>query len=90
VAPQAKLNLASADRKLHKQKEAIAILVPLTEGNVDREVLDDALELLAWCQVEMEDFNDAKNTWRTLLRRFPDSHYAPEAKLALQNLMLTH
>jgi TolA-binding protein len=90
VTPQAKLNLASADRKLRKQKDAIALLIPLTEGNVDREVQDDALELLAWCQTEIEDYNDAKNTWRTLLRRFPDSHYAPEAKLALQNLTLTH
>jgi TolA-binding protein len=90
VSPQAKLDLAGAYRKLHKQKDAIALLIPLTEGNVDREVQDDALELLAWCQVEIEAFNDAKNTWRTLLRRFPESHYAPEAKLALQNLMQTH
>jgi TolA-binding protein len=90
VSPQAKLQLASAYRKLHKQKDALALLVPLTEGNVDREVQDDALELLAWCQVEIEDYNDAKNTWRTLLRRFPESHYAPEAKLALQTLMQNH
>lgn len=90
VSPQAKLQLASADRKLHKQKEAIAILAPLVEQSVDREVLDDALEQLAWCQTEIEDYNDAKNTWRTLLRKFPDSHYAPEAKLALQTLTQNH
>jgi TolA-binding protein len=90
VSPQVKLDLAGADRKLHKQKEAIALLLTLVEGNVDREIQDDALEQLAWCQMEIEDFNDAKNTWRTLLRRFPDSHYAPEAKLALQNLTQNH
>jgi len=90
VSPQAKLDLAGADRKLHKQKEAIAILEPLVEQSVDREVLDDALEQLAWCQTEIEDYNDAKNTWRTLLRKFPDSHYAPEAKLALQTLTQNH
>jgi TolA-binding protein len=90
ISPQAKLDLASADRKLHKQKDAIGLLIPLTEGNVDREVQDDALELLAWCQTEIEDYNDAKNSWRTLLRRFPDSHYAPEAKLALQTLTQNH
>jgi TolA-binding protein len=90
VSPQAKLELANADRKLHKQKEAIAILEPLVEQNVDREVLDDALEQLAWCQTEIEAYNDAKNTWRTLLRKFPDSHYAPEGKLALQTLMQNH
>jgi TolA-binding protein len=90
VAPQAKLELGSAYRKLHKQKEAIAVLEPLTESNVDREIQDDALDQLAWCQQEIEAYNDAKNTWHTLLRKFPDSHYAPEAKLALQTLMQSH
>ena len=61
-----------------------------SEQHVDKEVQDDALEQLAWCQTEIEAWNDAKNTWRTLLRKFPDSHYAPEAKLALQTLMQNH
>jgi|CZKU01.1.fsa_nt_gi TolA-binding protein len=90
VAPQSKLELGSAYRKLHKQKEAIAVLEPLVESNADREVQDDALEQLAWCQTEIEAFNDAKNTWRTLIKKFPDSHYAPEAKLALMQLSQTH
>jgi TolA-binding protein len=90
VAPQAKLELGGAYRKLHKQKEAIAVLEPLTESSVDRDVQDDALEQLAGCQTEIEAYNDAKNTWHTLLRKFPDSHYAPEAKLALMTLMQSH
>jgi TolA-binding protein len=90
VSPEAKLQLASAYRKLHKQKEAIAILAPMVEQPGDKEVLDDALEQLAWCQTEIEAYNDAKNTWRTLLRRFPDSHFAGEAKLALQTLTQNH
>jgi TolA-binding protein len=90
VSPEAKLQLASAYRKLHKQKDAIAILAPLSEQAADKEVLDDALEQLAWCQTEMESYNDAKNTWRTLLRKFPDSHFAGEAKLALQTLTQNH
>jgi TolA-binding protein len=90
VAPQAKLQLGSAYRKLHKQKDAIAVLGPLSESTVDKEVVDDALDELAWCQTEIEAYNDAKNTWRTLLRKFPDSHFAPEAKVALSSLSLTH
>jgi TolA-binding protein len=90
VSPQAKLQLAGAYRKLHRQKDAIALLEPLSESNVDREVQDDALEQLAWCQTEIESYNDAKNTWRTLLRKFPDSHYGPEAKLALTTLTQNH
>jgi TolA-binding protein len=90
VAPSTKLELSSAYRKLHKQKDAIAVLLQLAEPGVDKEVQDDALEQLAWCQTEIEAYNDAKNTWRTLLRRFPDSHYVPEAKLALQTLTQNH
>jgi TolA-binding protein len=90
VAPQARVELGSAYRKLHKQKEAIAVLEPVVESTTDREVQDDALDQLAWCQMEIEAYNDAKNTWRTLLRKFPDSHYAPEAKMALQTLMQNH
>jgi outer membrane protein assembly factor BamD (BamD/ComL family) len=90
VSPEAKLQLAGAYRKLRKQKDAIAILAPLSEQAADREVLDDALEQLAWCQTEIEAYNDAKNTWRTLLRKFPDSHYAPEAKIALTTLTQNH
>jgi TolA-binding protein len=90
VAPQTKLELAAAYRKLRRQKDAIAILAPLSESSVDREIQDDALEQLAWCDTEIESYNDAKNAWRTLLRKFPDSHFAPEAKLALQVLTQNH
>jgi TolA-binding protein len=90
VSQQTKLELANAYRKLRRQKDAIALLEPLAEQGGDKEVQDDALEVLAWCQTEIEAYNDAKNTWRTLLRRFPDSHYAPEAKLALQTLTQNH
>jgi TolA-binding protein len=90
VAPQTKLELSTAYRKLHRPKDAIALLTPLVDQPIDKELEDDALDQLAWCQTELEAFNDAKNTWRALLRRFPDSHYAPEAKLALQGLMQMH
>ncbi|MGH7435355.1 MAG: tetratricopeptide repeat protein [Polyangiaceae bacterium] len=90
VSTQAKLELATAYRKLHRQKDCIGVLGPLSESNIDKDIQDDALELLAWCQTEIESYNDAKSTWRTLLRKFPDSHFAPEAKLALQTLTLNH
>jgi TolA-binding protein len=90
VSTQAKLELATAYRKLHRQKDCIGVLGPLSEANIDKELQDDALELLAWCQTEIESYNDAKSTWRTLLRKFPDSHFGPEAKLALQTLTMNH
>jgi TolA-binding protein len=90
TATRARLELGVSYRKLRKQKDAIVLLEQVVESSVDREAQDDALELLALCQTEIEAYNDAKDTWRTLLRKFPDSHYALEAKLALQSLALTH
>jgi len=90
TALRARLELASAYRKLRRQKDAVVLLEQLAESTVDKEAQDNALELLALCQTELEAFNDAKETWRTLLRKFPDSHYALEAKQALQSLMLAH
>jgi TolA-binding protein len=90
VSGQAKLELAVAYRKLRRQKDCIAVLGPLSESSADKEIQDDALEQLAFCQTEIEAYNDAKTTWRTLLRKFPDSHFAPEAKLSLQSLQLLH
>jgi tetratricopeptide (TPR) repeat protein len=87
---EAKLQLANAYRKLRKQRDAIPLLEQLADSSTDKDAQDDALEILAWCQTEIESYDDAKNTWRTLLRRFPDSHFAPEAKLALQTLMQNH
>ena len=90
IAPGVKLGLADAYRHLNRQKEAIPILTLLAENAVDKEVHDDALYMLAWCQMDIQAWNDAKNTWRTLIRRFPESRFTAEAKLQLAQLQLTH
>lgn len=90
IGPSVRLGLAESYRHLNRQKEAIPILTLLAENAVDKEVHDDALYLLAWCQMDVQAWNDAKNTWRTLVRRFPDSRFTAEAKLQLAQLQLTH
>ncbi len=90
IAASVRLALADAYRHLGRQKEAIPILQQLAEGAPDREVQDDALYQLAFCEMESQAWNDAKNTWRQLIRRFPDSHYTPEARLQLAQLNLMH
>lgn len=90
IGPAVRLGLAEAYRHLNKQKDAIPILTQLAENTVDKEVHDDALSMLAWCQMDIQAWNDAKNTWRTLIRRFPDSRFTPEAKLQLAQLQLMH
>jgi TolA-binding protein len=91
LAANAKLGLADAYRHLNRQRDAIPLLTQLTESTyVDKELQDDALFTLANCEVEIQAWNDAKNTWRTLIRRFPESHYIPEAKSQLAQLTLMH
>ena len=90
IAPAVRLALASAYRKLKRQRDAIPILTQLSEQAVDKEVQDDALYLLASSQMDLESWNEAKTTWRTLIRKFPDSHYMKEAKLHLAQLTAFH
>ncbi len=91
VAAGAKLGLAEAYRHLGRQRDALPLLTSLTEGaSTERELVDDALYQLAFCQTDIYAWNDAKNTWRSLIHRFPDSHYTPEARLQLQGLTMLH
>src|SRR4051812_43292872 len=90
IAPSVKLGLAESYRHLNRQKEAIPILGALAENAADKEVHDDALYMLAWCQMDVQAWNDAKNTWRALIRRFPESRFTGDAKLQLAQLQLTH
>jgi TolA-binding protein len=90
MAPQIRLALAEAYRKLNRQKDGIPLLHALAENPVNKDVQDDALYLLAWSQMDVQAWNDAKETWRVLIRRFPDSHYTPEGKMQLAALNILH
>lgn len=90
VASAVKLGLAIAYRKLGRQKDAIPILTKLAEGPTDKEIQDDALYHLAFCQSELQDWNEAKATWATLIRKFPNSSMAPEGRLQFAQLNTYH
>jgi TolA-binding protein len=90
IAPSVKLGMAEAYRHLGRPKDAILLLTSLAEDAVDKEIHDDALYQLAWCQTDLQAWNDAKTSWRTLVRRFPDSRFAAEAKMQLAQLLLAH
>src|SRR5262245_4163974 len=88
--PSARLNLARAYRKLSRQRDAIPILMTLSEASPDREVMDDATFLLAECLLDIQAWNDAKTTLRSFIRRFPDSSFINDARMALADLSLKH
>jgi TolA-binding protein len=89
-APAARLNLARAYRKLNRQRDAIPMLVQLSEASTDKEVMDDATFLLAECLIDIQAWNDAKTTLRSFIRRFPDSPFINDARMALADLSLKH
>lgn len=89
-SPLVRLAQADAYRHLGRQKDAIPILEKLATNSVNKDVQDDALYLLAFCQSDVQAWNDAKESWRTLLHKFPDSHYSAEGKMYLAQLNAVH
>jgi TolA-binding protein len=87
---EARYQLARTLRTLGRQREAISILLELSEGSTSRDVTDDASILLAQAQADIEAWNDAKNTLRTFLRRFPNSPHRNQARTELASLKLLH
>jgi TolA-binding protein len=88
--PSARLNLARAYKKLNRQRDAIPILMTLSEASPDREVMDDATFLLAECLIDIQAWNDAKTTLRSFIRRFPDSPLINDARMALADVSIKH
>jgi TolA-binding protein len=89
-SPQANYQLSRALRALGQQRDAIPILMQLSEASVDKDVMDEATLLLAECQLDIEAWNDAKNTLRAFIRRFPTSVQINEAKGTLAEVQLRH
>ncbi|MBK8254670.1 MAG: tetratricopeptide repeat protein [Polyangiaceae bacterium] len=88
--PSAKLYLARSYKKLNRQRDAIPLLMPLSEASADPEIMDDATFLLAECFIDIQAYNDAKNTLRAFIRRFPDSAFINDARMALADLSVKH
>jgi TolA-binding protein len=89
-SPAARLHLGRAYRKLNRQRDAIPILMQLSEASADKEVMDDATFLLAECLIDIQAWNDAKTTLRSFIRRFPDSSFINDARMALADVTVKH
>jgi TolA-binding protein len=88
--PVARYNLADAYRHLARQRDAVPILIQLSEASSDKEVMDDATFLLAECLIDIQAWNDAKNTLRSFSRRFSDSPYMNQVRTQLADISLHH
>lgn len=89
-SPAVRYHLADAYRRLGRQREAIPILMQISEASSDKEIMDDATYLLAQCLIDIQAWNDAKNTLRSFVRRFPDSPLAGSVRMQLAEVSLRH
>ncbi len=86
--PAVKLHLARALRRLSRQSEAMILAQTVVEQDTDPELQDDAMWLLGQCAEELEQIDEARNALRTILRRWPRSEYAADARRHLGELNL--
>lgn len=89
-SPQANYQLSRALIALGLHREAIPLLMQLSESSADKEVMDEATLTLAHAQLEIQAWNDAKSTLRSFVRRFPTSAHINEAKGKLAEVSLYH
>lgn len=89
-SPAAKYQLSRALRSLGRQREAIPILLSISEASADKEIMDEATLLLAESQIDIQAWNDAKTTLRSFIRRFPSSPLINDARMKLAELQLHH
>lgn len=89
-SPQANFQLSRALIQLGLHRDAIPILMSLSEASADKEVMDEATLTLAEAELAIQAWNDAKNTLRTFIRRFPNSPHINEARGKLAEVSLYH
>lgn len=85
--PAVKYNLAVALRELGRQSEALVYARQVVEQNIDRELQDDATWLVARCATDLQDLDTAIEALRSLIRRWPRSSFAPDARSDLHDLI---
>ncbi len=81
-----KYHLARALRRLGRQSEAMVYARQVVEQQLDRELQDDATWMLALCAEELDDIDTAREALRTLIRRWPRSSLARDARPKLRDL----
>lgn len=84
--PSVKYQLARALRQLGRQSEAIVYARQVVEQQIDRDLQDDATWLLSRCAEELDDIDTALSALRTLIRRWPHSSLARDARPHLREL----
>jgi TolA-binding protein len=90
TAPATRLALAQAYRRLSRQRDAVPILQGLSESCPDRDIQASSTWELAQVEIEIQAWNDAKNTLRLFTKKWPDHSRWNDARQQLAELQLKH
>ncbi|MBI2392440.1 MAG: hypothetical protein HYV09_22840 [Deltaproteobacteria bacterium] len=90
TAPATRLALAQAYRRLTRQRDAVPILQGLSESSPDKDIQAAATWELAQVEVEIQAWNDAKNTLRAFVKKWPDHARSNDARQQLAELQIKH
>ncbi len=85
--PLVQLELARALRALGRYGEAIVRARRVLSEDTARDLHDDALWVVARASEELKDLDAARDAYRQMLRRFPRSSYAPDARTRLKAVL---
>lgn len=83
LAPEMRLQLAQAYTHLGRHDEAMPLAQAVLEQTRNRELQDDAALLLAQCAQGMGEIAEAQEAYQLLLRRWPKSALAVDARRGL-------
>ena len=86
--PSMKYELARALRRLGRQSEALIHAREVAEQETDPDLQDDAWFLIALCHEELDALDDAIDAYLTLIRRWPRSSNAREARPMLRDVRI--
>ncbi len=78
--PQVRFGLARALHRLGRHAEARLLAQAVLDQTTDRDIQDDAAYLVAETAEAQGQYEDARNVLRTLVRRWPQSQYALDAR----------
>lgn len=84
--PAVKYQLARALHKLDRQGEAMVYARQVVEQQIDRDLQDDAVWLLALCAEELGDIDTARDALKMLIRRWPRASFSRDARPKLRDL----
>lgn len=90
LQPEIQLELATALSLLGRHGEAAALAKEVLAQGRNRELQDDAALLLARCAAALGEVKEARDAYTSLLRRWPSSVLAVEARRGLSEVNRTY